>query len=146
MADDKLFPETWRGLVVCSFRIFSDFCHRFQEENHDKLAEGKEVYQMTVSNQQLLQRMNKEIEEAQMNHGDAGRVREHVRAVKLLCDLILEEEGTSARADSPQVTEKSSEPTAAEIRKMMGEEPSKSKNKKEDSSDEEANGSSIFDF
>lgn len=101
---------------------------------------------MTVSNQQLLQRMNKEIEEAQMNHGDAARVREHVRAVKLLCDLILEEEETPARADSPQVTEDSSEPTAAEIRKMMGEEPSKSKNKKEDRSDDEANGSSILDF
>ncbi|SIS40989.1 YwdI family protein [Salimicrobium flavidum] len=101
---------------------------------------------MTVSNQQLLQRMNKEVEEALASHGDSARVREHVRAVQLLCDLVLEEEKTSAREEAFQPSDNNSKPTAAEVRKMMGEEPSKSKSTQKDSSDEDANGSSIFDF
>ncbi|SFK60468.1 hypothetical protein SAMN04487936_1224 [Halobacillus dabanensis] len=103
---------------------------------------------MAITNQTVLKKMSSEIQEAMLQHGDQQKVREHVRSVKLLADLLLEEE--SSTTQSPSSVQ---EPTVEEIRKMMGADKQPSQlqrtpqSKQETKSDhEEANGSSIFDF
>ncbi|WP_028784165.1 YwdI family protein [Thalassobacillus devorans] len=106
---------------------------------------------MAISNEAVLKKMMTEIQEAMQKNGETSLVREHVRAVRLLCDLMLEEHaahssGSSAYPDPTEVDE----PTTAEIRKMMGDLPSSrqqtDKQKKQTTDHEEANGDSIFDF
>ena len=96
---------------------------------------------MSITNDAVLKKMMKEVQEA-MGKQDHASIREHVRAVKLLCDLVLDEE--SASSGSVQ------EPTAAELRKMMGDDTTPRKEPKpsvsERSEHGKANGDSIFDF
>ncbi|UOQ95034.1 YwdI family protein [Halobacillus shinanisalinarum] len=98
---------------------------------------------MAITNQTILKKMSSEIQEAMLNHGDDQQVREHIRAVKLLSDLVLEE-GPNSKQTQGSVQE----PTAEEIRKMMGaDKPAQKESKPESSLDhDEANGKSIFDF
>ncbi|KHE72085.1 YwdI family protein [Halobacillus sp. BBL2006] len=96
---------------------------------------------MAITNQTVLKKMASEIQEAMLQHGDERKVREHVRSVKLLADLLLEEETTS-----PKPTRSVEEPTVEEVRKMMGaDKPSKTTESTPVDHDD-ANGSSIFDF
>ncbi|MFD1020031.1 YwdI family protein [Thalassobacillus hwangdonensis] len=96
---------------------------------------------MSITNDAVLKKMMKEVQEA-MGKQDHASVREHVRAVKLLCDLVLDEEGSS-----PGNVQ---EPTAAELRKMMGDDTTSHKVTKSSGSERsehgKANGDSIFDF
>ncbi|MCA1020860.1 hypothetical protein GLW04_10440 [Halobacillus litoralis] len=97
---------------------------------------------MAVTNHSVLKRMANEIQEAMLQHGNEQRVREHVRSVKLLAELLLEEDAQGGRPE-PSVNE----PTAEEIRKMMGADKAPAKQSQPDTVDhEEANGPSIFDF
>ncbi|MCA0971084.1 YwdI family protein [Halobacillus litoralis] len=117
---------------------------------------------MAISNQTVLKKMSNEIQEAMLQHGNDEKVKEHVRSVRLLADLFLEQETSSKRSviepTSDEVrammgggTSKSTEqkgeadePTPEEIRVMMGgDKPQSSKKTK---GDDEANGESIFDF
>ncbi|WP_085506312.1 YwdI family protein [Thalassobacillus devorans] len=108
---------------------------------------------MAISNETVLKKMMNEIQEAMANHGETASVREHVRAVRLLCDLMLDdrpapdtEERVSSYPDPTDV----SEPTADEVRAMMGDMAGSSYQKKEKKKQkdehDEANGDSIFDF
>ncbi|MFG6114005.1 YwdI family protein [Halobacillus sp. MO56] len=106
---------------------------------------------MAISNQAVLKKMMNEIQEAMQKNSETSSVREHVRAIRLLCDLMLDERpeqstGSSAYPDPAEVDE----PTTAEIRKMMGDLPSSrqqtDQQKKQTIDHEEANGDSIFDF
>ncbi|WP_173918514.1 YwdI family protein [Halobacillus sp. Marseille-Q1614] len=105
---------------------------------------------MAISNQTILKKMSSEIQEAMLNHGDDHKFREHVRAVRLLADLVLEQE-TSPSGPSASTLKESSvqEPTVEEIRRMMGsdapvQKPSAQEEKPK--GHDGANGSSIFDF
>ncbi|GGC86508.1 hypothetical protein GCM10007216_16520 [Thalassobacillus devorans] len=110
---------------------------------------------MAISNETVLKKMMNEIQEAMVNHGETASVREHVRAVRLLCDLMLDDRHQPA----PQAEDRSlkypdptdvSEPTADEVRAMMGDVAGSSYQKKEKKKQkdehDEANGDSIFDF
>ncbi|WP_101842334.1 YwdI family protein [Halobacillus sp. Marseille-P3879] len=105
---------------------------------------------MAISNQTILKKMSGEIQEAMLNHGDDHRVREHVRAVKLLADLVLDEGSSNPSVSGPSTAKSPSsvqEPTVEEIRKMMGgEEPVRKPSSDNSSDHDEANGKSIFDF
>ncbi|MYL49558.1 hypothetical protein GLV98_08670 [Halobacillus litoralis] len=99
---------------------------------------------MAITNETVLKKMSSEIQEAMLQHGNEQKVREHVRSVKLLADLLLEDETSTQR--SPAAVQ---EPTVEEIRKMMGAgnpEPVQKENKETKIDHDEANGSSIFDF
>ncbi|REJ09322.1 YwdI family protein [Halobacillus trueperi] len=99
---------------------------------------------MAITNKTVLKKMSSEIQEAMLQHGNEQKVREHVRSVKLLADLLLEED-TSPQS-TPAVVQ---EPTVEEIRKMMGAgnpEPVQEEDKETKIDHDEANGSSIFDF
>ncbi|MBM7551826.1 YwdI family protein [Thalassobacillus pellis] len=111
---------------------------------------------MVITNASILKKMMKEIQEA-LEDGRSSTVRERVRAIRLLCDLVLEEdedenaitshENVTKRKESPSEV---NEPTAEEIRQMMGEDHVNKRQKTEKSSnrmeDDDANGESIFDF
>ncbi|UOR11176.1 YwdI family protein [Halobacillus amylolyticus] len=99
---------------------------------------------MAITNQTILKKMSSEIQEAMLNHGDDHKVREHIRAVKLLSDLVLEEGSDSKQTTAGAVQE----PTVEEIRKMMGADKPVQKAPKPESglNHDEANGKSIFDF
>ncbi|MFC7062306.1 YwdI family protein [Halobacillus seohaensis] len=100
---------------------------------------------MAISNQTILKKMSSEIQEAMLNHGDDPKVREHIRAVRLLADLVLDQNAEhTGTADKKSVQE----PTVEEIRQMMGSDEPVQKKSPDTKSDEhdEANGKSIFDF
>ncbi|RWZ58920.1 hypothetical protein EQV77_08170 [Halobacillus fulvus] len=98
---------------------------------------------MAISTQNVLKKMSNEIQEAMLQHTDQQKVREHVRSVRLLADLLLEQEEASV-----QPSQSVQGPTAEEVRQMMGAEPSPSKSSasKDKIDHDEANGPSIFDF
>ncbi|MCT2538257.1 YwdI family protein [Aquibacillus koreensis] len=99
---------------------------------------------MAISDQTVLTKMMNELQEALNKSGQTNVVREHVRAVRLLCDLILdsEPESTGTTEPKPSIDQ-------LELKKMMGNLGQSQPNttpptRKID--DEEANGDSIFDF
>ncbi|CDQ18772.1 hypothetical protein SAMN05192559_101588 [Halobacillus karajensis] len=99
---------------------------------------------MAITNQTVLKKMSSEIQEAMLKHGNEQKVREHIRSVKLLADLLLEEE-----SGTETIPSKVQEPTVEEVRKMMGADnpkPEKKKNQETKIDHDDANGSSIFDF
>ena len=117
---------------------------------------------MAISNQTVLNKMANEIQEAMLQHGNEEKVKEHVRSVRLLADLLLDQdteqrsviEPTSqevqammggGQAKPPKAQTSGDEPTPNEIRAMMGGEKPKSSGK-ERTNDDDANGTSIFDF
>ncbi|WP_053218045.1 YwdI family protein [Virgibacillus senegalensis] len=95
---------------------------------------------MAISNQTVLAKMMSELQEALVKKDKTAAVREHVRAVRLLCDLVLEEDSASA--------------SDQEMAKMMGDmatgrtagKPEVKSVGKQAVDHEEANGNSIFDF
>ncbi|WP_077623505.1 YwdI family protein [Sediminibacillus massiliensis] len=98
---------------------------------------------MAISNQSVLNKMQKELKEAMAKEGQTNAVREHVRAVRLLCDLILDEDKGSGTAEQQ------------ELQAMMGNletslnKPSNVQRTGQQSVNtdhEEANGDSLFDF
>ncbi|QTN00917.1 hypothetical protein ERJ70_17465 [Sediminibacillus dalangtanensis] len=98
---------------------------------------------MAISNQTVLTKMMSELQEALEKKDETAAIREHVRSVRLLCDLMLEEDNAAAGTEPEQ-----------ELMKMMGDMhagshagPSKVKSTGKQTIDhEEANGNSIFDF
>lgn len=71
---------------------------------------------MAISNQAAIRKMIDELQQALNDSQTDDRSREHIRAVRLLCDLILEE-GTSKSAVSASHTQASSQ---QELQKMIG--------------------------
>lgn len=103
---------------------------------------------MAITNQAVLQKMVNELQQAMAKGERSDSVREHVRAVRLLCDLILDEDETPVK----QVSQLDQD---LELKKMMGNlsnvpksvpssQATKSDQPKIDHGD--ANGNSIFDF
>ncbi|GGB35031.1 hypothetical protein GCM10011409_10630 [Lentibacillus populi] len=97
---------------------------------------------MSVTNSTVIRKIIKEAEQAKEKQTDDKQMLKHIANVKLLCELLLEEEGP-LQANSNEIT-------ADEIRTMMGttnhqlveqQQPNHSKNDHDD-----ANGESIFDF
>lgn len=88
---------------------------------------------MSVSYEKILTKMMEELRQATIKQDQTGKMKEHIRSIKLLSELILEEqqEGSSQTVihnDSKKVI------------------PSVSTNQESASKHEEANGNSIFDF
>ncbi|QHT48215.1 YwdI family protein [Halobacillus sp. ACCC02827] len=94
---------------------------------------------MAITNQTVLKKMSNEIQEAMLQYGDEQKVREHVRSIRLLADLLLEEE--PVRTEAPV-----QEPTAEEVRRMMGVDAPSRPDQQKKVDHGEANGPSIFDF
>lgn len=108
-----------------------------------------EVFDL-LSEEAVLRHMKEELERALDLDDDVQKQREHVRAVRSMCDLFLQSE-RSERPVKPQVSKQSEEaalsPSAAEWAAMTGEWPAQQQPKKAfEDDDEESNGKSLFDF
>ena len=71
---------------------------------------------MAISNQTVLKKMSNEIQEAMLAHENDQQLREHIRSVRLLADLLLDENKVETKTSHRSVQE----PTAEEVRQMMG--------------------------
>jgi hypothetical protein len=88
---------------------------------------------MNISVQKLLNKIEAELIEAKKTQSDA-KVREHVYAVKALCELILEEQTTTKNNTLTAM------PTSTVVQPV--DIPKQSRLKEDDG----ANGDSLFDF
>lgn len=98
---------------------------------------------MSVSYDQILNKMMKEIQEAHMMKRHPEKVKEHVRAVKLLGDLILDESGSIEGESFQQPSERMYEPSRNT--QAQGS-PTPAPKPKPTIDHEEANGDSLLDF
>lgn len=102
-----------------------------------------------ITNKRVLQKMQQEIQLALTKHDQVAEVKEHARAIRLLCDLVLD---TEEIVDKP--AQKHDAQEELELRKMIGESPpTASKSNVTNISpqskllvEEDANGDSLFDF
>ncbi|MFS0561622.1 YwdI family protein [Terribacillus sp. 179-K 1B1 HS] len=98
-----------------------------------------------LSEEAVLKHMKEELEQA-LNNGDVQKQREHVRAVRSMCDLFLQSE-QPVKIQTPKQTASQSGPSAAEWAAMTGEWPPQQVPKKAfEDDDDESNGKSLFDF
>ncbi len=106
-----------------------------------------EVFEL-LSEEAVLRHMKEELERA-LDLDDVQKQREHVRAVRSMCDLFLQGE-RSERPVKTQVSKPSEaavSPSAAEWAAMTGEWPDQQPPKKAfEEDDDESNGKSLFDF
>jgi hypothetical protein len=106
-----------------------------------------EVFDL-LSEEAVLRHMKEELERA-LGLDDVQKQREHVRAVRSMCDLFLQSK-SSERPVKTQVSkpsEAAESPSAAEWAAMTGEWPPQQPSKKAfEDDDEESNGKSLFDF
>ncbi|WP_117161559.1 YwdI family protein [Paraliobacillus sp. X-1268] len=105
-----------------------------------------------ITNKKVLQKMQQEVQTALTKHDQLSEVKEHARAIRLLCDLVLDTEETETVANSTHVQTHDAQ-EELELRKMMGESPASSKPTVTNGSpqskplvEEDANGDSLFDF
>lgn len=99
---------------------------------------------MSVSYDQILNKMMKEIQEAHMMKTKPEKVKEHVRAVKLLGDLILDDE--SGMDNSVPQPSSHSQVYKATHKAQPQTTPTPAPTPKPSIDHEEANGDSLLDF
>ncbi|TFJ93411.1 DUF5327 family protein [Lentibacillus salicampi] len=94
---------------------------------------------MAVATDTILKKMKQELAEAHQKSADVAAMTKHVANIRLLCELLLEEE------PSPDAEHAM---TAREMKAMMGNEVAERQSKQaHDPIDhDEANGKSLFDF
>ena len=105
-----------------------------------------------ITNEKVLQKMQQEIQSALSKQNQHAEVKEHARAIRLLCDLILDTEEAPAPIDTAKPAGTHNAEDELELRKMMGDIPAskstagnvstESKKLVEDG----ANGDSLLDF
>lgn len=96
---------------------------------------------LAVTNETIIRKMMKELNYVQHNDADNETMKKHIANVRLLCDLVLEEETT---VDTDHITNE-------EMKAMIGKDSSNRVGKtqsihRESIEHDDANGSSIFDF
>jgi Family of unknown function (DUF5327) len=99
------------------------------------------VKRLSISVQQLLGKMEKELREAK-GLSQNSQVRERVHAIKLLCELILENGSETQQASSMPV----SYPVPAPVTQFQPQQAPAIQPAKRLEMEDEANGDSLFDF
>lgn len=93
---------------------------------------------MAVGNNTVIQKMITELNQAKEQH-DQDKMIKHIENVRLLCELLLEED-PSPTGDKEGIS-------AEEMKAMLGKQAGENKKVKSTSVDHDgANGDSIFDF
>jgi hypothetical protein len=90
---------------------------------------------MSISVEQLLKKMESELHKAKLAESTV-ELREHVHSIKILCELILDDQGNRTVQNLPEVLAlqpqiQTIKPTTLSVKKLE---------------EEEANGDSLFDF
>lgn len=98
---------------------------------------------MSVSTTSILNKMLSEAKRANENKANRHNMQKHTANVKLLCELLLDEEETADKADDHSIT-------SDEMKAMIGKEHdskrSSSQEQKTIIEHDDANGGSLFDF
>lgn len=96
---------------------------------------------MAITTDTVLQKMKRELTQAEQTTADETVMKKHIANIQLLCELLLEDQ-----SDSP--SESGYNITASEMRAMMGDRSvERSPKRVSHTNDHEgANGDSIFDF
>ena len=95
---------------------------------------------MAVANEKIIQKMINELQQALLVGANPQAMERHVSSVKLLCELIMEDDTTEKN---------NTEISADEMKAMIGESQAKEKeiqSKGINDDDDDVNGTSIFDF
>ncbi|WP_147535039.1 YwdI family protein [Bacillus marasmi] len=92
---------------------------------------------MNIPLSRLLQKMEEEIQKAQSTSSEAN-IRERVRAIKTLCELVLEEPGIASSTAPNNIV-------GSQLRPVQPQPMRQSQGRQLDSEDD-ANGDSLFDF
>ncbi|HLS08629.1 MAG TPA: DUF5327 family protein [Lentibacillus sp.] len=96
---------------------------------------------MAVATDTILNKMKRELTEAQQMSADEAAMKKHIANIQLLCELLLEEQSAPG-------TER--DMTACEMKAMMGDKAEAAvhepKSKHDTIDHDGANGASIFDF
>ncbi|MRG86256.1 YwdI family protein [Salinibacillus xinjiangensis] len=99
---------------------------------------------MPVSDQKVLRKMMNEVQKAMENQHDATKMKEHIKSVRLLTDLFIDEESSTSETD---VLAKLTEEKQMKTQAVQPQETRQMQQTGQQSIDHEgANGSSIFDF
>ena len=105
-----------------------------------------------ITNEKVLQKMQQEIQTALSKKDQHAEVKEHARAIRLLCDLILDQEEAQAPIDTSKAAGTHNAQDELELRKMMGDISASKPNTGNVSTDskkmqeDDANGDSLLDF
>ncbi|WP_368653383.1 YwdI family protein [Ornithinibacillus sp. 4-3] len=91
---------------------------------------------MTISNNTVLQKMMKELQEAQIQQQHNQDITIHISKIYMLCELLLDKQESGSPLDATQ----------QEQIAMFGEIRASKEDKHEKIDHEDANGDSIFDF
>lgn len=99
---------------------------------------------MAVANRTIIKKMIDELEKAKAYKGNQKKMKQHIAHVRLLCDLILEDEGNNeSSVDSTSISKQ-------EAKAMLGDQyhvqNKEKKHKKSAINYEDENVDSIFDF
>lgn len=98
---------------------------------------------MSISTTSILKKMLNEAKLANDKKTNTNDMQKHVANVKLLCDLLLDEEETVDKAEEHSIT-------PDEMKAMMGKsdrsERLSSESRRTEIDNDDANGKSIFDF
>lgn len=95
---------------------------------------------MAVSTDKVLQKMKRELAEAQESSADQAAMKQHIANIQLLCELLMEEEPSSKKRSARDIT-------SEEMKAMMGEKTvAKASNTAHTTDHDGANGDSLFDF
>lgn len=109
---------------------------------------------MAVENSFILQKMMEEMEQANRHDGDSNFIK-HIERIKLLCELLLDS-NAQYKSNNQESKLNNHRITAKEMEAMLGssrmnqhsneKHASFLQSEKEEEKQEEANGTSIFDF
>ncbi|MFC4558127.1 YwdI family protein [Virgibacillus kekensis] len=94
---------------------------------------------MAVSENTIIKKMMNELKQAQNNAGDNKTMKQHIANVKLLSELLLDEKQEEQHIVNTDITEE-------EMKAMIGETGTGNKRRTVQLDDDDANGSSLFDF
>ncbi|QKY70525.1 YwdI family protein [Lentibacillus sp. CBA3610] len=96
---------------------------------------------MAVATDTILQKMKRELEEAQRKSANESVMRKHIANIQLLSELLMEEQSVAESGSGHDIT-------AGEMKAMMGDKSAEQSSKPVQTTvnHDGANGDSIFDF
>ncbi|QHS23610.1 YwdI family protein [Virgibacillus sp. MSP4-1] len=102
---------------------------------------------MPVSDRKVLKKMLNEVHQAMENAHDPGKMKEHIKSVRVLTDLFIDEDTSTSETEVMRKLTQESVPESSATQQATTPSPSPSTGQRQTTIDHEgANGDSIFDF
>ncbi|SET22443.1 hypothetical protein SAMN05421676_103269 [Salinibacillus kushneri] len=103
---------------------------------------------MPVPDRKVLQKMLNEVQQAMDNAHDPSKMKEHIKSVRLLTDLFIDEETTTSETEVmlKLTQEQNHKRSSHQVYNPGTSSPSSPGHQRESIDHDDANGDSIFDF